>query len=121
MALDLNILLVEDDFEIGKWLEKRILNLNNIKSLFWETTLHKATNAINLNNPDIIVLDLNLPDGNGIELLKTLKRKQNQTKVYIFSINSELKKTCLRLGADAFFDKTTDSENLIASLSQLRA
>ncbi|WP_188655142.1 response regulator [Yeosuana aromativorans] len=116
MVRKINVLLIEDDFEIGKWLEKRILELNNIKSLSWETSIEKASISLSLNNPDIIILDLNLPDGNGIDLLKKIKNNKNKTKVYIFSVNDELRKTCFRLGADYFFDKTTDSERLIASL-----
>tara|TARA_R110002049_G_scaffold116110_1_gene268490 strand:+ start:57558 stop:57929 length:372 start_codon:yes stop_codon:yes gene_type:complete len=116
MVREKNILLVEDDFEIGKWLEKRILELKNIKSLCWKTNIKEASVAIYVDNPDIIILDLKLPDGNGIDLLKEIKRKNNKCKVFIFSVNNELRKICLRLGADDFFDKTMDSEKLIESL-----
>lgn len=116
MVCKINVLLIEDDFEIGKWLEKRIMKLSNIKSFNWETSIEKALIALSLNNPDVIILDLNLPDGNGIDLLKKIKSIKNNSKVFIFSVNNELRKTCLRLGADYFFDKTTDSEKLIESL-----
>ena len=116
MLRKINVLLIEDDFEIGKWLEKRIMELSNIKSFNWETSIEKALIALSLNNPDVIILDLNLPDGNGIDLLKKIKSIKNNSKVFIFSVNNELRKTCLRLGADCFFDKTTDSEKLIESL-----
>lgn len=112
----MNILLIEDDFEIGKWLEKRILKLDNIESLNWEINIEKASIALSLNNPDIIILDLKLPDGNGIDLLKKIKRSKHKSKVYVFSVSNELRNICLRLGADCFFDKTTDSEKLIESL-----
>lgn len=113
----LNILLIEDDFEIGKWIEKRIAELNNIESLRWETDLKGAFNALVQSIPDIVILDLKLPDGNGIEFLKKIRMQNIQTKVYVFSVNSELKRTCLRLGANAFFDKSTDSEKLIEILN----
>lgn len=116
MVRKINILLVEDDIEIGKWLEKRILELNNIKSLSWETNIEKASMVLSLNNPDIIILDLKLPDGNGIDFLKKIKKSKNKSKVYVFSVNNELRNICLRLGADYFFDKTTDSEKLIEKL-----
>lgn len=117
MVRKINVLLVEDDVEIGKWLEKRILKLNNIKSLSWETRIEKASMVLLLNHPDVIILDLNLPDGNGINLLKKIKGIKRKFKVYIFSVNNELRKTCLRLGADHFFDKTKDSEKLIERLN----
>lgn len=116
MVRKINVLLIEDDFEIGKWLEKRILELVNIQSLSWDTSIEKALKSLSLNNPDIIILDLKLPDGNGIDLLKKIKKTNKKSKVYIFSVNNELRNVCLRLGADCFFDKTTDSEKLIESL-----
>jgi DNA-binding response OmpR family regulator len=116
MKKELDILLVEDDFEIGSWLKKRISELENINSLHWESNLSGAKNAI-YNNPDIVILDLKLPDGNGIEILRTIKEEKLTTKVYVFSVNSELKKICLRLGADQFFDKSTDIEKLIEILN----
>lgn len=116
MQRKINVLLIEDDFEIGKWLNKRILELNNIASLSWETSIEKALTALSHNNPDIIILDLNFPDGNGIDLLKKIKNTKQESKVYIFSVNTELRNVCMRLGADYFFDKTKESEELIASL-----
>ncbi|WP_100612915.1 response regulator [Confluentibacter lentus] len=116
MVRKINVLLIEDDFEIGKWLGKRILELSNIESLSWETSIEKALINLSLNNPDIIILDLKLPDGNGIDLLKKIKKAKKESKVFIFSVSNELRKTCLRSGADCFFDKTTDSEILIKSL-----
>lgn len=116
MVRKINVLLIEDDFEIGKWLGKRILELSNIESLSWETSIEKALINLSLNNPDIIILDLKLPDGNGIDLLKKIKKAKKESKVFIFSVSNELRKTCLRSGADYFFDKTTDSEILIESL-----
>ncbi|MEN3325154.1 response regulator [Mariniflexile soesokkakense] len=120
MVRRIKILLVEDDFEIGKWLKKCILEIKNIKSLCWETSLKQGSIAFYRYNPDIIILDLKLPDGNGINLLKEIKRHKVQCKVYVFSVNNECRKTCLRLGADAFFDKVYDSQKLINSLSQLK-
>jgi len=111
-----NILLIEDDFAIGKWLENRILELETIKSLRWEMSSTDGLNSIYQNIPDIIILDLKLPDGSGIEVLKKIRKDKITSKVFVFSVNSELKKICLRYGADMFFDKSVDSEKLIESL-----
>ena len=116
MVRKINVLLIEDGFDIGKWLEKRILELDNIASLSWVTSIEKALLALSLNNPDIIILDLKLPDGNGIDFLKKIKKSNKKSKVYVFSVNNELRNVCLRLGADYFFDKTADSEKLIERL-----
>ena len=66
----------------------------------------------------MIILDLNLPDGNGIELLKWVKEKQIETKVYVFSTSIELKLLCLKYGTFAFFDKAKDFNKLIETLKK---
>jgi two-component system invasion response regulator UvrY len=40
--------------------------------------------------PDIVILDLNLPDGRGLDLLKTMKAERPETKVVVFTMYEEL-------------------------------
>jgi response regulator of citrate/malate metabolism len=65
-----------------------------------------------------VILDLNLPNGNGIELLKWIKEKKAETKVFVFSASIELKQICLKYGAFAFFDKAKDFDELIKALKK---
>lgn len=113
------ILLIEDDIEIGKWLIKQISGISNIESVHWGTRLSESFLLFEQIEPDIIILDLKLPDGSGIEMLKKVKTINSTVKVYVFSINSELKNTCLRKGADGFFDKSVDSHKLISTISEV--
>ena len=46
-------------------------------------------------------------------LKKAQKEKESVTKVFVFSISTELKRICLKYGAVAFFDKATDFDKLI--------
>ena len=111
------VLVVEDDISIG---EKKISETNNIDSISEVkllTTIKDAKNTLDTNYFEIIVLDLNLPDGNGIQLLRWLKEKQIETKVLIFSINKELKRLCLQSGAHDFFDKSKDFDALLDTIS----
>ena len=113
----MKILLVEDDQEIGNWIKKGIDALGNIQSFDWAGDCAQATDLLNLALPDIVILDLKLPDGNGIDILKHIRKTKSDTKVYVFSVNSELERTCIRLGANQFFDKSTDGEKLLLALS----
>lgn len=64
--------------------------------------------------PDLVILDLNLPQKNGFELLKEIKsnRKYSEIPVVIFtsSNNTADKKTVLDLGANAYISKSIDLE-----------
>lgn len=68
--------------------------------------------------PDIIVLDIRLPEVNGIEVLTMLRRKLPDTRIVIFT--GTLKEETLRLanrhGAHAFVEKAQGLEELRSAL-----
>lgn len=69
--------------------------------------------------PDIVILDIQLPDGNGMELLDRIKRRHPWTTVLMFSNHPDLGRQCRAAGADGFFDKATDFEMLVATVTTL--
>lgn len=111
-----SILLVEDDIEIGSRLIRKISKLSDYYLIYRAKDLKEAFLFLEHTRPDIIILDLKLPDGSGIELLKKVKKKNSNIKILVFSINSELKNFCLRSGADEFFDKKDGVEKLLKVL-----
>lgn len=113
-----NLLLIEDDFLIGEKLYNTAKTLQNIEKVNLKDTLEKAKTELMLSHYDLIILDLNLPDGNGIELLKWLKENNKKPKVFIFSMNIELKRMCLKYGAHAFYDKSQDFDILISNIAK---
>lgn len=115
----IDLLLIEDDFCIGKKLYDTTKDLQNIHTVNLAVNLQEAKTMLLLMNYDVIVLDLNLPDGNGLELLKWLKEENRLVKVFIFSINIELKRICLKKGAELFFDKSEDFDLLIDTIKAI--
>ncbi len=65
-----------------------------------------------------VILDTQLPDGNSLGLLKTIKASIPTIKVVVFSnhADEECRKLAMRAGADSFLDKSTDSDQLIPLL-----
>lgn len=111
-----NLLIVEDNPFIGKSVVNMAKEVSSIGDILLMNSLQNAISALVETNFELIILDLKLPDGSGIELLKWLTEKNIQTKVFVFSISKELKKTSLKYGAFAFFDKAKDSDKLIEAL-----
>jgi DNA-binding response OmpR family regulator len=70
---------------------------------------------------DIIVLDITLPDGNGLDLLKKLKQQQADVGVLIVSAKNALddKLTGLNLGADDYLTKPFHLAELNARIQSL--
>ena len=111
-----SLCLIEDDAEIGNWLIDKLAVIENIASFNWTKNLQDSETHIKNEKPEVIILDLKLPDGNGIDILRMIKKEQLPVKVYVFSSNTEFKKACFRLGASRFFDKGTDSLELLEEL-----
>ncbi len=111
------LLLVEDDpvlrQEFGEYLSGDGFAVHSV------ATVMEAERA--LTEPfDLMVLDLNLPDGSGIELCQRL-RPYLRSGIVICSGRSEreLRVSLLRSGADAFMVKPVDAEELSATLSSV--
>ena len=68
-----NILIIDDDFSLRRVIEKALKNSKtNIKSV---STISEAWVDIEKNRFDLIICDVVLPDGDGLELLKKLSLK----------------------------------------------
>jgi two-component system, cell cycle response regulator CtrA len=67
---------------------------------------------------DLILLDLNLPDMSGLEVLRTLRRGKNETPILVLSgtLEIESKVRALSLGADDYMTKPFHKDELIARL-----
>jgi len=112
----INLLIVEDNPFIGEKIFNAAKEVRNIRNIQLTESLQEAISFLTDTDVELMILDLRFPDGNGIELLKWLNEKQIKTKVFVFSISTELKQTCLKYGAFSFFDKATDFDKLIEAI-----
>lgn len=80
---NLKILIVEDDQEISKKLSAYFQKKEfEVKTAF---TLHEASTILNGGDINVCFLDIRLPDGNGIELLKNIKSDRPELEVIMMS------------------------------------
>ncbi len=78
-----------------------------------------AINSIHEFEPDVVILDIRMPGGSGIDVLKKIKKK-NEVPVIIILTNyphSQYRKKCMEAGADFFFDKSGDFEEIVKVVS----
>ena len=101
----MKILIVEDEVEllktICKYLKKEEFVCEKAETYF------DAEDKIISYDYDIVILDINLPDGNGLDLLKIIKKTKAETGVLIVSAKDSLddKLKGLDLGADDYITK----------------
>ena len=85
---------------------------------------HKAVEAINLIeklNPDAVILDIRMPGGSGIDVLRKIKK--NKTAPLIIMLTNypypQYRKKCMDAGVDFFFDKSNEFEKVVEVLKNL--
>jgi DNA-binding response OmpR family regulator len=101
----MKILIVEDEIELIESMATYLQNEDFI--------VEKATNFFDAEdklisfNYDVVILDITLPDGSGIDLLKIIKKKDSKVGVLIVSAKNSLddKLKGLDLGADDYITK----------------
>lgn len=67
------LLLVEDDMTLATTLKERLTKEGY--SICWVDTISKARNEMTKSNPDLIILDVGLPDGSGFDLAEEISSK----------------------------------------------
>lgn len=112
----MKLLIVDDSELLQARLKKAIADANDKICICQAFSCMEASESFVSFEPDILILDIALPDGSGIDLLKKFK-KENPAAIEIILTNyptEEFNKRCKQLGADHFFDKSNLSGLLIA-------
>ena len=117
-AKSLRILIV-DDHDVVRIGFRQILSEHPRFSVTAEAaTAAEALEALRTVKFDIVLLDLSLPDGSGIDVLRRIKAQDPDTKVLVLSGFSEEQYgiNMLRAGAAGFLSKTCSSEELVKAI-----
>lgn len=107
------ILVVDDEPQIRMLLRTVLTRAGFI--VVEAATAREALNAHAIDKPDLILLDLGLPDRDGLELVHTLRR-ESPVRLIVVSAREETeqKVAALDLGADDYVTKPFDTEELLA-------
>jgi two-component system OmpR family response regulator len=115
----MKILIVEDDATLAAGLTKALAHAGF--AVDGATNGNDAIHHVAALAPDIVVLDLGLPDMDGVELLKRLRRKHKALPILILTARGRLddKIGALDLGADDYLAKPFEMPELLARLRVL--
>lgn len=84
----------------------------------YSLTGRQVINWSSNNTADVLVLDINMPEMDGIEVLKTFRKRNTQIKTIILSSLSDPKlvQEIIALGANGFVDKSSANEQIIDAI-----
>lgn len=121
MKSKIHVLLVDDSRKILGQLQEMLHDLENIEAIVTAQDAPTALAILKEKDIDVVVLDIQLPDANGIDILKWIKHMKPATRVVMFSnLADECHRAAASMaGADHFFDKSTEYEEIPKLLSFL--
>ena len=115
-------LFIADDSEIlRERLVESISEIERVEIVGEEEGSTKAIEAVERLNPDLVIMDIKMPGGNGIFALEALKKKKTPPIIIMFTNYPYLqyRKKCMDMGADYFFYKATEFEKLISVIKKI--
>lgn len=116
--MKLRLLLIEDEPEIRRFTRSALENADF--TVDEADSLLTATHALNHAKPDLILLDLGLPDGDGLQLIDRI-RNWSSTPILVLSARSQeqQKVDALNAGADDFLVKPFGIAEMVARVQAL--
>ena len=115
-----NILIIDDEKDLCQLLGDTLSSHGyNVESA---NTRREAMSSLKSHSPDMVFLDLKLPDGDGLRLLSCIKKINPSTAVNIISAygTEEVRDKARKLGAYGFIDKPFSEETILRNIRELR-
>jgi DNA-binding NarL/FixJ family response regulator len=123
MSLPVRVFIVEDSPLIRKRIIDNLQALGGFEVVGCAEAESVAVAAIVEAKPDVVVTDIRLREGNGIEVVRQLRQRvfAARPKIYVLSnyANAEYRRQCELVGADDFFDKSGEYDRLLETLQQV--
>lgn len=113
MVKKIQVLVIDDEPEILKTIQRYFSFFEHIE-IQTAASYNEAKKILDSNNPRIAIVDINLPDGNGLDLIKQIRSHSQINQVIIITGYSNLNRVmdALEFGAIDYLTKPLDMDDL---------
>jgi DNA-binding NarL/FixJ family response regulator len=110
-SLPLRVLIVDDSLLLRERLSCRLAKIDGVEIAGKAGDVAGGIASFRALTPDVVVLDVQMPGGTGIDVLEVIKRERPATTVMILTNYPlpQFRKRSADAGAEYFFDKTAES------------
>jgi DNA-binding NarL/FixJ family response regulator len=117
----LKVLLIDDSAVVRRILKRLLRGDSRVQHFFTAANAADGYSLFKISRPDAVVLDLNLPDLPGVEILKRIKGSAPRCVVIILTNcdTPAMREECLRHGADSFLKKESDLLSVVSVIPAL--
>lgn len=116
----MRVVIADDSSIVRGRMASLLTDLKQVEIVGQAQDVPEAVESVTRLKPDLVILDIQMPGGSGIDALEKIKRDKPAPIVMMFSNDSysQYRQRCMDLGADYFFDKSTEFEKLLKALEQ---
>lgn len=110
MTNSMKVLIADDSAIVRARLRTLLSELGGIDLIGEATDGPEAERLLRETRPDVAIFDIRMPNGSGIDLVRTAKELKDVPVVIILTnyTSPQYRTACLQAGADFFFDKSTE-------------
>ena len=118
----INVMIADDHSLIREGLKQLLEFDGTIKIVGEASNGIECLDKMNVYNPDVLLLDINMPEMNGIEVLKKMKDDNSQVKVLILTVHNEMDylMKAVDIGVDGYILKDSESAELKKAIRAVR-
>jgi len=119
----LRVFLVDDSELVRGRIRAELADIPDLQAIGCADTAADAVRDVLATHPDVVLLDLHLREGNGLDVLRALHAGAPEIDVYLCSnyANEPFRGMALRLGAREVFDKSTEFGRVKETLARRAA
>lgn len=110
----MNVFIVDDSDILRERLRSILSDIKRVRIVGEAEDAIAAKEFLQGNTPDVVILDIRMPKGSGIDLLEMIKREKPSITVIVLTNYPypQYRKRCMELGAEYFLDKSTEFDRL---------
>jgi len=117
----MKVLVVDDSEIVRERLKDMLSEVTEVEAIGQVKGTPEAIEMLRKLNPEVVILDIEMPGRSGIDLLREIKKRKQPPLAIVLTNQSypQYRTVCIKAGADFFFDKSTEFDKVAQVLKQL--
>ena len=117
----MKVIIADDSKLIRDRIAERMKLIDTVNIVAQTTNSFETIEEIRKHKPDILILDIRMPEGSGINVLKYIKKTKKRIVIIVVTNYPivQYKNKCFELGADYFFSKASEFDEVFKLVEKL--
>ena len=116
MASNIRVLIVDDQRRARRSLKALLATVPQVRAVLEAENGQEAVRLVTEAQPDVVVMDVRMPQMDGLEATRLIKAASPTTRVIVLTLYAEYREAALQVGADAFLTKGMASRKLLNAI-----